>query len=197
MTLLAPSPSTTHPGPSEADVGPAGHVLDHVVLLDDDGHPSGTSPREHVHGTRTPLHLAFSCYVLDDDGSVLLSRRALTKRSWPGVWTNAFCGHPAPGETALEAVHRRALDELGIAVHDVELVLPHFRYRAVDANGVLENELCPVFRAVAHEDPSPAPDEVAEWAWADPSSVRMAVAAAPFAFSPWLALQLAAWPPER
>lgn len=168
-----------------------------VLLLDDDGRPVGTAPRASVHSAATPLHFAFSCHVYSPAGRMLVTRRALDKDTFPGVWTNAFCGHPAPGETALEAVHRRALDELGIAVHDVELVLPHFRYRAVDANGVLENELCPVFRAVAHEDPSPAPDEVAEWAWADPSSVRMAVAAAPFAFSPWLALQLAAWPPER
>lgn len=168
-----------------------------VLLLDDAGRPVGTAPRATVHSARTPLHFAFSCHVFNEAGRMLVTRRSLAKDTFPGVWTNAFCGHPVPGETALDAVSRRAEAELGIPVHDVELVLPHFRYRAADANGVLENELCPVFRAVVHGDPAPVPEEVAEWAWADPSSVRMAVAAAPFAFSPWLALQLAAWPPER
>lgn len=194
MTLLAPSPSTTHPGPSEADVGPAGHVLDHVVLLDDDGHPSGTSPREHVHGTRTPLHLAFSCYVLDDDGSVLLSRRALTKRSWPGVWTNAFCGHPRPGEDLLDAVRRHGRDELGLEVlTDLDIVLPDFRYRAVDAHGTVENEMCPVVLArVPGHRPRVVPDptEAVEVAWVDVADLGRTSVCAPWALSPWSVAQL-------
>ena len=76
----------------------------------------------------------------------------------------------------------------------VELVVPGFRYRAVDASGIVENELCPVYRAVAASPLDPRPDEVAEHAWVDFATLRTAVLAAPYAFSPWLALQLEEWP---
>jgi isopentenyl-diphosphate delta-isomerase len=147
-----------------------------------------------VHGADTPLHLAFSCHVFDRDGRVLVTRRALGKLTWPGVWTNAFCGHPAPDEATEDAVRRRAVRELGLTLGPLEPVLPDFRYRAVDASGVVENEICPVFRAVVDVDPAPAADEVAEWAWAPFARLRAAVEAAPFAFSPWLVLQLERWP---
>jgi isopentenyl-diphosphate delta-isomerase len=168
-----------------------------VLLLDDEGKPIGTAPKATVHGYDTPLHFAFSCHVFNPLGRMLVTRRALDKDTFAGVWTNGFCGHPAPGETALDAVQRRAEAELGVPVRDVEIVLPHFRYRAADAKAIVENEICPVFRAVIDGDPKPAKAEVAEWVWAEPMSVRMAVAAAPFAFSPWFSLQLAAWPADK
>jgi isopentenyl-diphosphate delta-isomerase len=165
-----------------------------VVLLDDAGRPVGTTEKATVHTATTPLHLAFSCHVVDERGRVLVTRRALSKKTWPGVWTNSYCGHPAPGETPAEAVRRRASQELGIEVSDVEVILPDFRYIATDASGVVENEICPVFTARVVGVPDPSPDEVAEWAWVEPSELRRAVAAAPFAFSPWLGWQLEAWP---
>ncbi len=165
-----------------------------VVLVDDAGVPTGTARKSTVHGPDTPLHLAFSCHVFSDDGRVLVTRRALGKLTWPGVWTNSFCGHPAPGEVTEDAVLRRARRELGVVLTGLRLVLPDFRYRAVDAAGTVENEICPVYRAVAAGNPAPAVDEVAEWAWIEPARLRDAVEAAPFAWSPWLGLQLAAWP---
>ncbi|MBN9605643.1 MAG: isopentenyl-diphosphate Delta-isomerase [Actinomycetales bacterium] len=165
-----------------------------VVLLDDAGTPIGTADKATVHTADTPLHLAFSCHVIGPDGRVLVTRRALGKRAFPGVWTNAFCGHPAPGESPAEAVRRRAQTELGLEVGALELVLPDFRYRARDSAGVVENELCPVFRTRVGGDPRPAAGEVDDWAWVEPARLRAAVEATPFAFSPWLALQLAESP---
>ncbi|RZT59713.1 isopentenyl-diphosphate delta-isomerase [Microcella alkaliphila] len=164
-----------------------------VVLLADDGTPIGTAEKATVHTEDTPLHQAFSCHVFDDAGRVLVTRRALSKKTWPGVWTNSFCGHPAPGEDLGEAITRRAERELGLAVSDVRVALPDFRYRAVDASGVVENEICPVYTARASGDPQPAADEVAEWAWVEPDALRSAVAATPFAYSPWIGWQLAVW----
>jgi isopentenyl-diphosphate delta-isomerase len=164
-----------------------------VVLVDDSGAEIGTADKATVHTRDTPLHQAFSCHVFSADGRILLTRRALGKLTWPGVWTNSFCGHPAPGEELGAAIHRRAERELGLSLGTVEPVLPNFRYRAVDASGIVENELCPVFRATVSVDPQPADDEVAEWAWIRPEALRKAVDAAPFTFSPWLVLQLGEW----
>lgn len=169
---------------------------ENVVLLADDGTPVGLAPKATVHTTDTPLHLAFSCHVFDERGRVLVTRRALGKATWPGVWSNSFCGHPAPDEPFEQAIARRAERELGLRVRDVRPALPDFRYRAVDASGIVENEICPVFTAIAESDPEPADDEVAEWAWVEPEALRSAVGATPFAYSPWLGWQLEAWQGE-
>jgi isopentenyl-diphosphate delta-isomerase len=161
-----------------------------VVLLDDEGNQIGSADKATVHTTHTPLHLAFSCHVFDAQGRVLVTRRALGKATWAGVWTNSFCGHPAPGESTELAVTRRALVELGITVSDLTLVLPDFRYRAVDASGIVENEICPVYRAVSNDAVQANPDEVSEWEWVEPESLAAAASAAPYAFSPWLVWQL-------
>jgi len=161
-----------------------------VSLVDDNGTAIGTADKTAVHTADTPLHLAFSCHVYNALGQVLVTRRALSKLTWPGVWTNSFCGHPAPGEQMDAAILRRAHDELGITVHSLEVVLPEFRYRAVDASGIVENEICPVYRAVTADTVTPNPDEVAEFAWVDLTALHDAAVAAPYAFSPWLGWQL-------
>ena len=164
-----------------------------VVLLDNDARPVGVAGKAEVHTTDTALHLAFSCHVYDASGLVLVTRRALSKLTWPGVWTNSFCGHPGPGESFEEAIVRRAAVELNISVSNVQPALPDFRYRAVDASGIVENEICPVFTAVyaGPETISPNPAEACDWAWSDLVDVEEAVTATPFAFSPWLVQQLA------
>ncbi|GAA1367062.1 isopentenyl-diphosphate Delta-isomerase [Arthrobacter rhombi] len=161
-----------------------------VVLLDAGHREIGTAPKSEVHTSTTPLHLAFSCHVFDDDGRVLVTRRALSKQAWPGVWTNSVCGHPAPGEPSQEAVRRRAGYELGMDLGIVQEVLPDFAYRAVDASGIVENEFCPVHFARSATDPQPRDSEVAEFQWVAPTDLAAAVAATPWAFSPWLVLQL-------
>ena len=161
-----------------------------VVLLDNAGNIVGSADKATVHTAETPLHLAFSCHVFDSQERVLVTRRALSKATWAGVWTNSFCGHPGPGETTEAAIARRASDELGIAVQSVELVLPDFRYRAIDASGIVENEICPVYRAITSDGVRANPAEVSEWEWVEPASLTAAASAAPYAFSPWLVWQL-------
>ncbi|MFD4957076.1 isopentenyl-diphosphate Delta-isomerase [Microbacterium sp. NPDC058389] len=162
---------------------------DHVVLLDDAGNPIGTAPKSTVHGADTALHLAFSCHVLNRDGQVLVTRRALAKRTWPGVWTNSFCGHPRPAEPVATAVHRHADSELGLVLSDLELALPLFRYRATDSAGIVEHEVCPVYTAYTDEEPRLNPREVMDARWVDPEDLAASLVATPWAFSPWLVLQ--------
>ncbi|UNK47680.1 isopentenyl-diphosphate Delta-isomerase [Arthrobacter sulfonylureivorans] len=163
-----------------------------VVLLDEHLKPSGVADKAAIHTGETPLHLAFSCHISDAEGRVLVTRRALNKLTWPGVWTNSACGHPAPGEEMADAVRRRVRYELGLELEDLKLVLPDFRYRAVDASGIVENEFCPVYTALAVGEPDPKDDEVAEYRWVRPSDLQAAATAAPWAFSPWIVLQLQA-----
>lgn len=151
----------------------------------------GSAPKATVHTADTPLHLGFSCYLFDAAGRLLLTRRALTKRTWPGVWTNSFCGHPGLDEELADAVRRRAREELGAELTEIRPLLPDFRYRAVDASGVVENEICPVFTAVLTSELDPVDTEVSEFRWADARSLQRAVTDAPFAFSPWMVEQLA------
>ena len=160
-----------------------------VVLLDEEGRSIGTAPKSDVHHQSTPLHLAFSCYLFDDAGRVLLTRRALGKRTFPGVWTNSFCGHPAPDEAVADAVVRRARQELGLRIAELRCVLPKFRYHAVGSDGVVENEICPVFcgRAVGAINADPA--EVMASAWVPWDQLR-AAAGFGWAVSPWAVEQV-------
>ena len=160
-----------------------------VVLLDDAGRVVGRADKATVHHAHTPLHLGFSCYLFDPDGRVLLTRRALGKQTWPGVWTNSFCGHPAPGEEPSAAVIRRAEQELGVVVDDPVCVLPDFRYRAVAADGTVENEICPVFFARTANPILPVASETMDFRWADWDELRTA-AGLPWAISPWAATQI-------
>lgn len=165
-------------------------AAEQVVLLGEDRRPVGTADKATVHTADTPLHLAFSCYASDAAGRLLLTRRAVTKRTWPGVWTNTVCGHPGPGEAPQDAVVRRAGQELGLRLRSVEQVLPDFAYRATDASGVVENEFCPVWTAVVDGDPDPDPAEVAEWRWVAWDDALDVAVRAPWALSPWAVLQL-------
>ena len=164
--------------------------MENVVLLDESGRAIGEADKLSVHTGQTPLHLAFSCYVFDGDGRFLLTRRAWSKKTWPGVWTNSCCGHPLPGEALDGAVRRRLSDELGIEVRGLELVLPRFRYVAQMADGTRENEMCPVFRAWAAGPPRPNPAEVAEFDWVDWAAFAGQVNAAERQVSPWCAIQV-------
>lgn len=160
-----------------------------VVLLDESGGAIGTAPKSTVHTTETPLHLGFSCYVLDGVGRVLITRRALSKRTWPGVWSNSFCGHPQPSESVDDAVRRHADHELGLRLVQVEIALPTFRYRATDASGIVENEICPVYTALACSRVEMNPDEVIEYAWVEPLDLGEAIRLTPSVFSPWMVWQ--------
>ena len=160
-----------------------------VVLVDEQGREIGSATKASVHHQATPLHLAFSCYLFDGVGRVLLTRRSLGKQTWPGVWTNSFCGHPGPGEPLVEAMHRRARQELGVTLEAVECVLPEFRYRAVAPDGTVENEVCPVFCARTDAAVDAAPGEIMDFIWVPWSELR-AAAGLSWAISPWAAEQI-------
>lgn len=180
----------SRPRDSHRSGGAAVKAPELVILLSPSGDITGTTPKATVHGPQTPLHLAFSSYVFDDMDRILVTRRALEKPTWPGVLTNTCCGHPAPGEDFREAISRRLQEELGLQVQRIDLALPAFRYRCVMDDGMVENEICPVFFTRASGPFRINPDEVAEAFWLPWSKFVDDVMSGALAISPWCRLQV-------
>ncbi len=156
-----------------------------VVLVDEHNREIGTAPKDTVHSTNTPLHRAFSLFIFNSKRQILITRRALSKKTFPGVWTNTVCGHLAPGESAVLAAQRRLTDELGIKGVDVQEVSP-YRYRAADRNGIVENEICPILVGQYDQDPNPNRKEVEDWKWMDWKIFLREIAAdTNDVYSPW------------
>ncbi|MGH7204084.1 MAG: isopentenyl-diphosphate Delta-isomerase [Candidatus Levyibacteriota bacterium] len=137
-----------------------------VVLVNDKNEEIGTMPKLKVHNAETPLHRAFSCYVFNEQGKFLLTQRAKSKKVFPGIWTNSCCGHPGPGEKTEDAIRRRLQFELGLIPETIKVVLPEFRYRA-EMDGIVENEICPVYFVVVSTEPKPNREEVENYHWID------------------------------
>lgn len=137
-----------------------------IYFVDESDNPTGeVSEKFAAHHAHTKLHAAFSCYVFDDNGRFLVTQRAYSKKVWPSVWTNSCCGHPAPGETRINAIRRRLDFELGMQASHIQLILPDYIYTTPPYNGIIENEFCPLYVAIAVNKPDPNPDEVRDYEW--------------------------------
>ncbi|POT56650.1 isopentenyl-diphosphate Delta-isomerase [Citrobacter amalonaticus] len=162
---------------------------EHVILLDAQDKPSGTLEKYAAHTRHTPLHLAFSCWLFNARGQFLVTRRSLAKKAWPGVWTNSVCGHPQQGESTEEAIIRRCRYELGVEITSLTPVYPEFRYRTADPNGIVENEVCPVYAARVTSELQANSAEVMDYQWSNLEDVLGGIRATPWAFSPWMVMQ--------
>ncbi len=157
---------------------------DLIVLVDDDGRPIGTAPKRSSHNAKTKLHLAFSVFLFNHRGELLLQQRALKKKTWPGVWSNSCCGHLMPNESTGDAARRRLKYELGLSDVDLTIALPDFRYRA-EKDGVVENEICPVLIGVTDAHVIPNPSEVLSIQWIDWNEFLNTLNEPESAISPW------------
>lgn len=133
-----------------------------VVLVNFLDEPVGTASKIDAHRSGQ-LHRAFSVFIRHSDGRILLQRRAGSKYHSAGLWTNACCGHPRPGESTIDAAERRLKEEMGIDAGLVER--QSFIYFAKVDNELTEYELDHVFVGFFDGTPKPDPDEVQEWRW--------------------------------
>lgn len=177
---------STEPGAkAEAEAQPES---EQIVFVNPDGTPTGeTGPKLASHTANTKMHLAFSCYIFrKSDNKFLMTQRALSKKVWPGVWTNSVCGHPAPGEPIEVAIRRRAKDELGITdLYNIEVELPSYTYKTPPYNGIIENEFCPVYVAYTEAEFVPNSEEVEAYKWLTWPEYAQLLVARPDEMSYW------------
>lgn len=155
-----------------------------VVLVDEDNNEIGTALKSKVHTANTPRHRAFSIFLFNSAGELLLQQRAKSKKTWPLVWSNSCCGHVSPGETAEVAAQRRLQEELGIKNIQLHNILPDYRYRA-EQDGIVENEICPVFIGFMENTIHSNPDEIEATQWTSWQAFLKEVQTGEASYSPW------------
>lgn len=153
-----------------------------VILVDEHDAPVGEAEKLEAHRMGV-LHRAFSVFVQDGAGQVLLQRRATSKYHSGGLWSNTCCGHPRPGEDTRAAALRRLREEMGLAC----LLKPAgtFIYRA-SLGDLVEHEYDHVFAGVFPGSPQPDPAEVAEWRWVSLDELERELATYPERYTVWL-----------
>ncbi|MEA2701625.1 MAG: isopentenyl-diphosphate Delta-isomerase [Candidatus Parcubacteria bacterium] len=156
--------------------------MDDVILVDEHDTQIGTMEKLAAHA-QGRLHRAFSVFIFHSDGRMLLQRRAAGKYHSGGLWSNACCSHPRPGEPVEAAAHRRLREEMGI---DCDLRETHaFIYRAPFPNGLIEHEYDHVFVGRSDDLPAPNPEEVDDWVWMDIPELRRDMKEHPEDYTYW------------
>ena len=160
-------------------------TTEHVVLVDTDDNDLGTMEKMKAHETGS-LHRAFSAFVFNSKGQLLLQRRAYTKYHSRGQWTNTCCSHPRLGELIEEAASRRLREEMGITCAFKAQF--SFIYHAPMEDGLSEHELDHVLYGHTDDVPQPNPQEVAEWRYATLDEIREELESHPEVFTAWFKL---------
>lgn len=162
-------------------------MAERVILVDESDREVGTEDKERAH-REGRLHRAFSVFVFNSRGEMLLQRRARGKYHSPGLWTNTCCSHPRPGESVAAAARRRLREEMGMEC-ELRGAFP-FLYRAELDGGMTEHEYDHVLVGECDRDPVPDADEVEEWAWVDPEALRSRVEEDPESYTYWFRIAL-------
>lgn len=170
-------------------------VLEKVILVDDCDREIGTGEKHEVH-KQGALHRAFSVIIWDDADRMLLQQRSAQKYHSGGLWTNACCGHPRPGEDCAAAARRRLQQEMGF-VCSLE-ALGTIRYRAELDHDMIEHEIVHVFHGAHDGAIEPDPEEAQGYRWASVAEVQADASAAPERYTAWFRKYLKAqWPVQR
>jgi isopentenyl-diphosphate delta-isomerase len=175
---IPPTPSAARP------------ARDRVVLVDEQDRPLGTAAKLEAHQAGGRLHRAFSVFIFDSSGRMLLQRRGAGKYHFGGLWTNACCSHPQWDEPVADAARARLREEFGF---DTALTPAFtFTYRATDpASGLTEHEFDHVFFGRYDGDPRPDPAEIDGWQWVDLPQLVSDVNAHAERYTPWFRIALA------
>lgn len=154
-----------------------------LILVNDDDNETGFLSKAKCHDGHGILHRAFSVFLFDDAGGLLLQQRGASKRLWPGYWSNSCCSHPRRGESMQTATRRRLHDELNV-VGSLEFVYK-FAYQADYGDAGSENELCHVFLGRVPGEVRPNDHEIDRIRFVSAGQLEDEMSAAPDSFTPW------------
>lgn len=155
---------------------------EYVILVDENDIPSGIMEKMEAH-EKGVLHRAFSFFIFNSSGEMLIQQRALTKYHSGGLWTNACCSHPRPDETVQSAAYRRMQEEMGLKCNP-EFAFS-FIYRAELDQNLIEHELDYVFTGVSDDIPVLNPDEVMDWKYITVTELRDSMQKKPELYTAW------------
>jgi isopentenyl-diphosphate delta-isomerase len=158
-------------------------LAERVILVDREDKQVGLMPKMEAH-ISGELHRAFSIFIFNSKGELLLQQRAFDKYHSGGKWTNTCCSHPRAGEGTLQAAHRRLAEEMGM---ECELTYGfNFIYKAAVNEGILEHEFDHVYFGISDELPKIALEEVAAYKYMDIMTLSNAMKNAPNEYTEWL-----------
>jgi isopentenyl-diphosphate delta-isomerase len=160
---------------------------DVLILVNEDDLEIGKISKGACHDGDGMLHRAFSLFVFNSAGELLLQQRSADKRLWPLFWSNSCCSHPRHGETMDDATHRRLYEELRMR-GDLHF-LYKFQYHAHYGDAGSENELCWVYVGTSDDPVQANGNEIADHRWVAPAELDDEMAATPEAFTPWFKME--------
>lgn len=163
-----------------------------LILVDSDDNVLGYDSKAACHDGDGMLHRAFSIFLFNSQGQLMLQKRSAQKRLWPGYWSNSCCSHPRKGETDRDAAQRRVEEELAVSppLH----FLFRFEYHADFGELGAEHELCSIYAACSDAPVTVNVNEVEDWKFIEPDELDRELTRNPDAYSPWLKLE---WPRIR
>lgn len=153
-----------------------------VILVDQNDTPLGLMEKMEAH-QKGLLHRAFSVFIINSKGEILLQQRAFDKYHSPGLWTNTCCSHQREGESNIQAGVRRLKEEMGMEVALTEIF--SFIYKAPFENGLTEHELDYVLIGKSDNQPIINTQEVANWQWNSPENIKIEIQNTPEKFTAW------------
>lgn len=156
-----------------------------VILVDEQDQEVGTEEKIKAH-REGRLHRAFSVFIFNPAGEMLLQKRSRRKYHSGGLWTNTCCSHPRPGEAVEDAAKRKLRQEMGIRCRLQKAFT--FLYKAPFENGLTEHELDHVFIGQYSGKVEPNPEEAEGWVWADPKEIAKDLKLNPQRYSAWFRL---------
>ena len=157
-------------------------IEEQVILVNEQDEPIGLMPKMEAH-EKAVLHRAFSVFILNDRGELMLQQRAQHKYHSPGLWTNTCCSHQREGESNIAAGKRRLQEEMGFVAELKETI--SFIYKAPFDNGLTEHELDHILVGTYNDAPNINPEEVADWKWMEVAKVKEDIAKHPENYTAW------------